>query len=98
MEAAVEQGIAWQIRVNRTQRGMSQADLGGKIGSTQSAISTAEDPCSGKPSLDTLIQIAQVFDCALQVRFIPYSRLAMESEDLSPEALYAAAYDEEQSL
>jgi DNA-binding XRE family transcriptional regulator len=98
MEAAVEQGIAWQIRTNRIKRNMSQVDLSEKIGSAQSAISRAEDPCYGKHSLDTLIRIAHAFDCALQVRFIPYSKLVTDSEDLSPDALYAPPYEKEQTL
>jgi transcriptional regulator with XRE-family HTH domain len=85
--ASIEQGLAWQIRVNRQVRGLSQAELAAAIGTKQSAISRLEDPSYGSHSLDTLIAIADVFDCALSVRFVPYSELARQSEDLSPEAL-----------
>lgn len=95
MESAIEQGVAWQIRVNRERRQMNQRDLAEKIGSRQSAISRAEDTTYGRHRLETLVKIAHAFDCALQVRFVPYSTLAKDSDDLSPLALYAPSYSEE---
>ncbi len=95
MESAISHGVAWQIRTNREKRQLSQTALAAKIGSQQSAISRAEDTTYGSHSLDTLVKIANAFDCALQVRYIPYSSLARDSEDLSPEALYTESYNEE---
>lgn len=95
LTASIEQGLAWQIRANRKARGLSQEDLAKFLGTQQSAVSRLEDPEYGAHSLDTLISIANVFDCALSVRFIPYSALARESEDLSPEALFAAPFSGE---
>lgn len=95
MEAANEQGIAWQIRVNRERRGWSQTRLAKAIDSKQSAISRAENPAYGKHSIETLIRVANAFDCALQVKFVPYSTLAKDRNDLSAEALYSKGYEEE---
>jgi transcriptional regulator with XRE-family HTH domain len=95
MEAAIEQGVAWQIKINRERRQLSQKALAQRIGTRQSAISRAEDPEYGRHRLETLAKIANAFDCALQVRFIPYSVLAMDSDDLSPDALYAPSFEEE---
>lgn len=95
MEAAIEQGVAWQIKINRERRNLTQTELASRIGSKQSGISRAEDPSYGRHSLDTLVKIAHVFDCALQVRFIPYSQLAKDSDDLRPSVLYAKSYTEE---
>jgi transcriptional regulator with XRE-family HTH domain len=95
MDAAVEQGVAWQIKINREQRNLTQTELAKIIGSKQSSISRAEDPSYGRHNLETLMKIAHVFDCALQVKFIPYSQLAKDSDDLSPAALYAKSYEEE---
>ncbi|MGO4764916.1 multiprotein-bridging factor 1 family protein [Cupriavidus sp. 2KB_3] len=92
LEESIEQGVAWQIRANRQCRGMSQRQLADAIGTQQSAVSRLEDPMSGLPNIETLIKIAHALDCALSVRFISYRQLAIESEDLSPEALYAAPY------
>ena len=54
-----------------------------------------EDTEYGKHSIDTLVKIANAFDCALFVKLIPYSRLAAENDDLSPDALYASPYVED---
>lgn len=95
MDAAVEQGVAWQIKINREYRNLTQKQLARDIGSKQPCISRAEDPSYGRHNLETLTKIAHAFDCALQVKFIPYSQLAKESNDLSPVALYAKSYTEE---
>jgi ribosome-binding protein aMBF1 (putative translation factor) len=95
MEAAIEQGVAWQIKINRERRGLSQKELAKRIASTQSAVSRAEDPSYGRHRLETLVKVANAFDCALHVSFVPYSRLAKESDDLSPDTLYAKSYTEE---
>jgi len=95
LEASIEQGLAWQIRANRKQRGWSQEDLANKIGTGQSAVSRLEDPAYGGHSMATLVSIAHAFDCALIVKFAPYSELGRLSEDLSPKALYAPSFTEE---
>ncbi|MFP3643375.1 helix-turn-helix domain-containing protein [Paraburkholderia sp. SIMBA_054] len=98
MSASIEEGLAWQIRANREGRHLTQKQLGESIGTTQTGIHRFEDPEYGKHSIDTLVKIAHAFDCALSVRFVPYSQLAVESEDLSPEALYATPYEVEAKL
>jgi transcriptional regulator with XRE-family HTH domain len=97
MEAAIEQGIAWQIKINRDKRNLTQRELAEMIGSQQSAVSRSEDPSYGRHRLETLVKMANAFDCALRVRFVPYSALMKDSDDLSPTSLYAASYDEEVS-
>jgi len=92
MEAAVDQGIAWQIRINRQLRGMSQKDLATAIGTKQSAVSRAEDPEYGAHRLETLKQIANAFDCALSVRFVSFGQLAEDGERLSEADQFATPY------
>ncbi|SEL61531.1 Helix-turn-helix domain-containing protein [Roseateles sp. YR242] len=95
MEAAVDQGIAWQIKINRERRGLSQKQLASKLGTQQSAISRLEDPDYGSHSLESLKQVASAFDCALLLKLVPFSVLAAESEKLSPDDLFAAPFDQE---
>lgn len=95
MEASVEQGVAWQIKINRELRGLTQVDLAKAIGTGQSAISRAEDPTYGSQSLDMLMKIANAFDCALSVKFISFSQLAFESERLGELEQYACSYTDE---
>lgn len=91
----MEQGIAWQIRANREGRGLSQRQLAERIDTHQSAVSRLEDPEHGGHTLPTLLKLAQAFDCALLVKFVPYSHLVWESRHLGPADLYAASYTEE---
>jgi transcriptional regulator with XRE-family HTH domain len=95
VEAAIEQGVAWQIRANRTARKMTQSDLAALLNTQQSAISRLEDPSYGSASLETLISVAHAFDCALSVKFVPFSYLAQESADLSDDKLIVESYDRE---
>lgn len=96
-KSAVEHSIAWQIRINREHRELSQAKLAKHIGTKQSAVSRAEDACYGKYNVNTLAKIANAFDCALEVRFIPYSKLAKRNEDLSATSMIVKSYEEEVS-
>lgn len=95
MEAAVEQGVAWQIKINRQHRHLSQKALASAMGTQQSAISRLEDPDYGCHSLETLLEVAKVFDCALSVKFVSYSELASDSENLSESDQYAPPYTSE---
>lgn len=94
-EAAVEQGVAWQIRANRKARGWSQEQLADMLATQQSAVSRLEDPTYGKQTLETLTHVAAVFDCAVSVRFVPFSVLAVESLDLSPDAMIVKSFEQE---
>lgn len=95
MVASIEQGVAWQIKINRKQRNWSQRQLASKIKTHQSAVARLEDPEYGGQTLDTLKKVAIAFDCALLVKFIPYSTLAREAQKLSPHDLYAESYTSE---
>jgi len=94
-DAAVEQGIAWQIRINREKRGWTQGQLAKAIGTKQSSISRIEDPEYGSHSLQQLMKVAHAFDCALIVKLAPYSTLARESKCLSEQHLFVASYNDE---
>ena len=95
MESAVEQTIAWQIKINREKRRLKQSDLAAMVGTTQSAISRAEDEEYGGHNLGTLVKIANAFDCALVVKFVSYSQLAYDAFRLSEDEMYACSYDQE---
>lgn len=98
MEAALEQDIAWQIKLTRQSRGMSQTQLAKAIGSRQSAISRMEDPTYGKYSLPTLAKIAHAFDCALQLRLTSFSKFAEIVKNTAPESLIPASFENEKLL
>lgn len=95
LEASIEQGVAWQIRINRQKRNLTQKDLAKALNTRQSAISRLEDPEHGAYNLKTLIDIANAFDCALSIKYIPYSMLAAESYKLSEGDQFAPPYSTE---
>lgn len=97
-EAAVEQGVAFQIQVNRKLRGRSQKDLADRIGTKQNAVSRLEDPEYGAHSMRMLMKVAAAFYVALVVKLASFSTLARESESLSEGHLYAASYDDEMRI
>lgn len=98
MEEAVDQGIAWQIKLNRTARGLSQKDLAVLCETQQSAISRLEDPLQGNHSIDMLTRVAKALDCALMVKLISYSALALESQRLSEVDQFASPFVAEERL
>lgn len=92
MESAIEQGIAWQIQINRKFRNMTQENLAHTTGIKQSVISRLEDTEYEEHSIEILKKIANAFDCALSVKFISYGDLAYQSERLSEIDQYAAPF------
>lgn len=94
-ETSVDQGIAWQLRVNREMRGLTQREFATLLGTRQSAVSRMENPEYGSHSLPQLKEVAHAFKCALLVKLVPYSALARESFLLSERDLYVRSYDDE---
>ena len=92
LEACLEQDIAWQIRLNREAKGMTQAELAELVGTRQSSIARAEDTTYGKHSLAMLAKIANAFGCGLLVRFVPYEEFLESVRDTSPEVLTVAPH------
>jgi transcriptional regulator with XRE-family HTH domain len=83
----VRNGIPFQIRATRNLRDWTQAQLGKAAKKPRPVISRLEDPNYGKLTLKTLFEIASAFDMALLVKFVPFSRLINEYEDVSSSAL-----------
>ncbi len=98
----VDKGIAFQIRALRDRQQLSQEKLAAMVGMNQNAISRLESPQRGRPTITTLKRIAEAFDVALIVRFVPFSKLVkwvsgvpFVEEGLSTEALGVPNFDEE---
>ena len=87
-----ENMIAWQIRINREERGMTQSALAELMGTKQSAISKLEDPEGGDVLVSTLLKAAHAFDCALVVRLVDYAEFESLTRDVRPERLFAAGF------
>lgn len=84
--------IAQQIRALREERGWSQGELGQRSGKPQSVISRLEDPDYGKLTIQTLLDISEAFDVALEVRFVDFPTFVQRSRDLSTEAMRVSSF------
>jgi len=75
---SVYASLCFQLRALREQREMSQASLGRKVTPpmAQERISILEDPnAETKPTLNTLLRIANALDIGLDVRFISLAKV-----------------------
>jgi transcriptional regulator with XRE-family HTH domain len=97
VESTVENLIAWQVRVNREERGLTQVELAKLMGTGQPAISKLEDTEGGDVLLSTLFKAAHAFDCALLVQFVEHEQFASMTYDVRPERLFAAGFSGAQS-
>jgi transcriptional regulator with XRE-family HTH domain len=103
MTDQVRTHIALAIRILREQEGRewSQTELGKRCNKPQSWISKLEDPEYGKVSLQTLFEIAEVYDLPLLIQFPEWgdwlmrmknqSREDLEKKSFSPDLLKGAA-------
>ena len=97
MEAHVSNSIAWQVRVNREERGLTQHELASLMSTHQSVISKLEDPQGGDMMLSKIVKVAHALDCALVVKLVPFSEFAAVTMDVRPERLFAAGFQAEQT-
>lgn len=88
-------GIPAQLKALLKSRGWTQRKLADEAGMLQPRISGLLTPGRTSPNIKTLRRIAEAFDCALIVRFVPFSELARWSEHFDPEAFHVAAFDED---
>ena len=91
----VRRGIAYQIRALRVQRGCSQGKLSKLLGKPQSVVCRLEDPSYGKVSVQTLLEVANIYDVALEVRFVPYSLFVQRTRDVSPASIQVTEFKDE---
>lgn len=94
-EESVKTSLPFQIKAMREQRDWSQAILGRKSNMKQNAVSRLESAEYGNLSVNTLLRLANCFDCALLVKFVPFSRLVREFEDVSPSALEVGGFEDD---
>lgn len=91
----VRVGIPFQIRALREAHGWTQGKLGEETGMKANVVSRLEDPEYGRLNLGTLLRLASAFDAALLVKFVPFSKLLREFEDVSPRALSSEDFRED---
>ncbi|HEY5174998.1 MAG TPA: helix-turn-helix transcriptional regulator [Terriglobales bacterium] len=88
--------ICFQLRALREQRELSQAGLGRAAKMAQERISILEDPnAKTKPTLNTLLRVADGLDVGLEVRFVPFSTVLDRSVHTSTRELEVPSFTDE---
>jgi transcriptional regulator with XRE-family HTH domain len=97
-EEAVDVGVPIQIREMRRARQWTQEQLGDAASIAQEAVARAESLSYGRFTLATLKNLAAAFDCALIVRFAPFSELISWKERIDAAAITPADYSSDVAL
>jgi transcriptional regulator with XRE-family HTH domain len=79
----------------REKKGWSQQELAKEVGMGQARISLLENPNYQTLSLSTLKRVANVFDVALVVRFIPFSKLFEMLDSETESTLAVLSFEDE---
>jgi transcriptional regulator with XRE-family HTH domain len=94
----IRRGIAYQIRALRDQREWKQGRFAKLLGKPQSVVSRLEDPSYGKLTVQTLLEVANVFDVALQIRFVSYSSFLQNTRDVSTASMEVPSFDDDSAV
>lgn len=88
--------IAHQIRVLRKERHWTQWDLGNRCQKPQSTIGRVESPSYGRWNIGTLLDLAEAFDVALEVKFVDWPTAIRGYANLTPDAMRVPSWADEQ--
>ena len=91
----ISSGLPLKIRKLREAKFPSQKTFAQGLGKHQSWVSQLENPNYGKLTLTTLLEVASTLDVALEVDFVPFSRIIERSSHLSPEWFTVPSFEEE---
>ena len=96
VEEEINVGIAFQIRSLRNRQNLKQSELANKMGVKQPLISSWENLNQSTYTIATLKGLAKAFDVGLLVRFVPFSKLADLTAELTPDDIAPPSFSEEQ--
>jgi len=96
VDSQIRVGLPFEIRALRKSRdNMTQSALAEKAKMSQPRISEIESPGERKLNIETLLRLASAFDVALEIRFVPFSKLVDRSESFDPETFDVASFEDE---
>lgn len=85
VQSQIRTRLPFQLRALRKSMELSQVELAKLADMAQARISDLERPTGKLPKLDTLCRIASALDVAVEVRFLPFSKLIEASENFDPD-------------
>ena len=91
----VRVGLPLQCRALRESRELTQPELAAAAGMTQPRISEIERPGERRLNIETLLRLASAYDVALQVRFVPFSRLVDDDDDIDLEHFNVVPFEQD---
>jgi len=98
VEEAIRSRLTAQIKNIREHRQWDYKKFAEEIGKKISWAYRLEDPNSAHPTIPTLLQVAEAFDVALDVRFSSFSELLDDVTTLNPKSFQVASFGEEMGL
>lgn len=93
MQECIASRLTAQIKALRKDMDYKQFAL--RINKKPSWVYRLEDPNAPPPTVPTLLDVAEAFDIALDVRFCPYSKLLDDVSTLNDRSFTVPSFDEE---
>jgi transcriptional regulator with XRE-family HTH domain len=90
--------IPSQIKALRLKQDWTQSKLAKESDMKQARISAIEKPGEVNFSLETLIRLAAAYRVALQVRFVPFSKLSKWEDEYSQDAFDVTRIEEDEEF
>jgi transcriptional regulator with XRE-family HTH domain len=95
VEEAVRTRIAAQIKTMRERRKWDYKQFAQEIDKKVSWVYRLEDPNATRPTITTLLQVAEAFDIGIDVRFCSFSELLDDVTTLGPESFAVPSFIDE---
>jgi transcriptional regulator with XRE-family HTH domain len=95
-EGFLHSWIAHQLTVVRKQRGLTQKELGERVGTPQPGIARMERDGYGRWNLKKLVEVAFALDCRLHVSLETFGSLIRDAVAFSPERLQRPSFAEDE--
>lgn len=93
--STIRAAVPLHFRYLRKSRRLTQSQVEKTSGKAQSWISQLENSSYGKMTVQTLLDLAAVYDVALLIKPVPFSRFLREYDDFSDSALEVESFQEE---
>lgn len=92
LKSMVTAWVVHQIKALREARHWTQSDLARVSGKPQSAIGRYESEGYGNWTTNTLLELADAFDVALEVRFVSWPKFLKDTADTGPKAMAVKSF------